>query len=122
MDGSTYYLYQGNTMPKDEEDVDQYSFPRDPYGYKQYVNTLRVSYVDRDGDLDYTIVGLQQNGQLVEAKELGLQFVCAGQLSHDALLELADSNTASSIRVAYGLAAALLAAGIFVLVKKEKQS
>ena len=122
MDGSTYYLYQGDSMPKAEEDVERYNLPRDSYAYKEYVDTLRVSYEEREGELDYTIVGLQQNGQLVEAPELGLQFVCAGHLSPEALVELADSNSKSSSLMSFGFAVALLAAGIFVLVKKEKQA
>ena len=115
------YLYQGEIMPEDETDIDKYNTNWDDNAYKDYIGTLRVSYEEREGKLDYTIVGLQQNGQLVKAPELGLQFVCTGHLSADELLELADSNAKSSSITAYVFAVVLLVAGVVVLVKKEKK-
>ena len=116
------YLYQGEIMPEDETDIDKYNTVRDKDAYKDYIGTLRVSYEERESELDLTIVGLQQNGQLVKAPELGLQFVCTGHLSADELLELADSNAKSSSITAYVFAVILMAAGVVVLVKKEKKA
>ena len=115
------YLYQGDRMPADETDVDEFNTRQDKYAYKEYIDTLRVSYDEKDDELDYTIIGLQQNGQLVEAPELGVQFVCAGHLTVEELLEYADSSAKSSSITAYAIAVALLAAGVVVFVKKEKK-
>ena len=59
-DGRTV-LYTGDYMPRDDGSVGR--------DYLDYLHTLRVSYDVMDGDLDYTVIGLQQNGQLVKVKQ-----------------------------------------------------
>ena len=120
-DAGKYYLYQGEKMPKAEGDVEYFNTKHSKYAYKDYIGTLRVNYEERDGELDYTIVGLQQNGQLVKAPELGVRFVCPGQLTVSELLEQADSDAKSSTIMAFAFAAVLLAVGVFAFVKKEKK-
>jgi hypothetical protein len=109
-DGRTV-LYAGYYMPYEDDSVG--------IDYLDYLHTLRVSYDGMEGDLDYTIIGLQQNGQLVDAPELDLLAVHSGHLSAADLLEYAESSAKTSTITAIVIAVVLAGVGVLLIVKGD---
>ncbi len=111
-DGRTV-LYAGYYMPYEDGSVG--------IDYRDYLYTMRVSYDVMEGDLDYTIIGLQQNGQLVDAPELDLLAVHPGHLSTADLLEYAESS-AKMVTIGTIVTAVVLAGvGVLLIVKGDKK-
>lgn len=113
------YLYQGEHMPLDDDDT--YLYYDKHNSYKDYLNTLRVSYDYLEGGLDYTIIGLQQGGQLIKAPELDMLSVHAGNLTTADLLAYNESNTKTAVITAIAIAVVLAGVGILLIAKADKK-
>lgn len=113
LDNGKAYLYTGDYMPDDG----------DTYGrlYADCKDTLRVSYREMDGGLDYTIVAVQQNGKLVRVPDVTLQALHTGHLSQDDILATEESTAKSATVIAIVGAVLCLGAGAFLLIRKETQ-
>lgn len=118
-DNGKTYLYQDEHMPGHEEDTYLYY---DKYNsYLHYVDTLRVSYDEMDDNLEYTVIGLQQNGQLVKAPELDLLAIHSGQLGAEDLLAYAASSSKTSLITSVVIAVVLAGLGALLIVKGGKK-
>ena len=113
------YLYQGDKMPEDEEGAYLYYDRYD--SYRDYLNTLRVSYDYLEGDMAYTIIGLQQNGRLVKAPELDMLAVHEGTVTADDLQTYNASSTKKAVTAAVVIAVALAGIGVVMIIKGDKK-
>lgn len=114
-DNDRVYLYMGDHMPDDDHRVSERY-------YLDYVDTLRVTYdeIPADNTLEYTIIGIQKNGGLIEVEDLDLLAAHRGQLSVDELLEYAESSASTATIAAICIAVVLLGVGILLVVKSRK--
>jgi hypothetical protein len=119
---NTIYLYTGERMPRNEEEVRKTNLLGLPdYDYMELIDTLRVSYkVIADDSLDYTIIGLQKDGMLEDMEALKMTDVFSGHLTMEELLEYADSSAASAKVAAFIIAAVLAGIGGIMIVKNSK--
>lgn len=120
-DGKTY-LYQGDWMPRDEDDLNSVNTLLDKNAYRDYVGTYRVAYDEMDGDREYTVVALQKDGQLVRVPDVTLQAVHSGHLTQAEILESAESSAKGGMITAIVGAVLCLGAGAFLIVRKEKKA
>lgn len=121
-DGMTY-LYQLDAMPYDDSTVHYDSFLKDYLTSKQKnEGTLRVRYnvMEDDASLEYTIIGLQENGKLEKIPELDLIATVSGHLTVDELLEYADSSAATAKITAFIIAAVLACIGALLIIRGGK--
>lgn len=117
-DNGKTYLCQDEIMPDHEESTYLYY---DKYNsYRKYMDTLRVSYESLEGNLDYTIIGLQQNGRLVKAPELDMLSVHEGVMMVDDLLAYNESSTKTAVITAIAIAVVLAGVGILLIAKSTK--
>ena len=119
-DGKTY-LYQGDWMPRDEDDLDSVNTLFDKNAYRDYVGTYRISYDEMDGSPECTVVALQKDGQLVRVPDVTLRAIHPGHLTQDAILENEASSAKGGMIIAIVGAVLCLGAGAFLIVKKEKK-
>ena len=105
-------------MPEDDDDVDWYIDKHN--SYSSYVGTARVAYDYLEGDLDYTIIGLQQNGQLVKAPELDMLSVHKGTMTANDLLAYNESTTKTTVIGTVSIAVVLAGVGILLIVLPSK--
>ncbi len=120
-DGGKTYLYQGDWMPRDEDDLDSVNTLLDKDAYRDYVGTYRVAYDEMDGDREYTVVALQKDGQLVRVPDVTLRAIHSGHLTQDAILENEASSAKGGMITAIVGAVLCFGAGVFLIVKKEKK-
>ena len=120
-DGKTY-LYQGDWMPRDEDDLNSVNTLLDKNAYRDYGGTYRVAYDEMDGDREYTVVALQKDGQLVRVPDVTLQAVHSGHLTQAEILESAESSAKGGMITAIVGAVLCLGAGAFLIVRKEKKA
>ena len=118
-DGKTY-LYQGNWMPRDEDDLASVNTLLDKNAYREYIGTYRVAYDELDSDPEYTVVALQKDGQLVRIPDVTLQALQSGRLTQAEVLENAESSAKGGMIIAVVGAVLCFGAGAFLIVKKEK--
>lgn len=121
-DGGKTYLYQGDWMPRDEDDLDSVNTLLDKDAYRDYVGTYRVAYDEMDGDREYTVVALQKDGQLVRVPDVTLRAIHSGHLTQDAILENEASSAKGGMITAIVGAVLCFGAGAFLIVKKEKKA
>ena len=121
-DGGKTYLYQGDWMPRDEDDLDSVNTLLDKDAYRDYVGTYRVAYDEMDGDREYTVVALQKDGQLVRVPDVTLRAIHSGHLTQDAILENEASSAKGGMITAIVGAVLCFGAGVFLIVKKEKKT
>ena len=119
---NTIYLYGGEHMPKNEEEVRKTNLLGLPdYDYMELIDTLRVSYkVIAEDSLSYTIIGLQKNGVLEDMEALKMTDVFSGHLTVEELLEYADSSASSAKVAAFIIAAVLAGIGGLMIVRSGK--
>lgn len=112
-DDGRVYLYKGYLMPEDDEKALEND--------RNLEGTLRVAYAEIPGGetLEYTIIGVQMNGLLLEVEKLDMNSVHAGYLTVEELLSYADSSAASAKKTSMIIAAVLAGIGILLIVKKE---
>ena len=120
-DGKTY-LYQGDWMPRNEDALDSVNTLLDKNAYRDYIGTYRVAYDEMDGGLEYTVVALQKDGQLVRVPDVTLQTIRSGHLTQAEILESEASSAKGGMIFAIVGAVLCLGAGAFLIVKKEKQA
>lgn len=115
-DNGKVFLYQYDHMPCDDEIISEIY-------YKDYVDTLRVTYsvIPESNTLEYTMIGVQQNGVLVKAEGLDLLAVYSGKLSAQDLLAYAESSARTATITSICIAAVLLGAGIVLFVLGSKK-
>lgn len=116
-DNGKTYLYQDEIMPDHEENTYLYYDKYD--SYRTYLDTLRVSYEFLDGDLNYTIIGLQQDGKLVKVTELDMLAIHEGTVTVDDLLTYNESSTKTAMITAIAIAVVLTGVGILLIVKGD---
>ena len=121
-DGGKTYLYQGDWMPRDEDDLDSVNTLLDKNAYRDYVGTYRVAYDEMDGDREYTVVALQKDGQLVRVPDVTLRAIHSGHLTQDAILENEASSAKGGMITAIVGAVLCFGAGVFLIVRKEKKA
>ena len=121
-DGGKTYLYQGDWMPRDEDDLDSVNTLLDKDAYRDYVGTYRVAYDEMDGDQEYTVVALQKGGQLVRVPDVTLRAIHSGHLTQDAILDSEASSAKGGMISAIVGAVLCFGAGVFLIVKKEKEA
>ena len=121
-DSGKTYLYQGDWMPRDEDDLDSVNTLLDKNAYRDYVGTYRVAYDEMDGDREYTVVALQKDGQLVRVPDVTLQALHSGHLTQAEILESAESSAKGGMITAIVGAVLCFGAGAFLIVKKEKKA
>ena len=117
------YLYQLDSMPREDSTVNYDGFLKEYSTSKQKnEGTLRVRYnVMEDGaSLDYTIIGLQKNGKLEKLGELTMIPTISGHLTVEELLEYADSSASTAKTTAFIIAAVLAGFGMLMIVKPAK--
>lgn len=122
-DQGVTYLYQLDSMPREDSTVNYDGFLKEYSTSKQKnEGTLRVRYnVMEDGaSLDYTIIGLQKNGKLEKLGELTMIPTISGHLTVEELLEYADSSASSAKTTAFIIAAVLAGFGMLMIVKPAK--
>lgn len=122
-DKGATYLYQLDFMPYEDDTVNRDSVLKEYLTSKQKnEGTLRVRYnVMEDGaSLDYTIIGLQKNGKLVEVEELDLIATVSGHLTVEELLAYADSSASTAKTTAFIIAAVLAGLGVLIIVRSGK--
>ena len=120
-DGKTY-LYQGDWMPRDEDDLNSVNTLLDKNAYRDYVGTYRVAYTEVDGGPEYTVVAMQKDGQLVRVPDVMLQALHSGHLTQAEILESAESSAKGGMITAIVGAVLCFGAGAFLIVKKEKKA
>lgn len=114
-DDGRVYLYKGGDMPCEDEAVGKDE--RDLQG------ALRVSYAAIPGGetSEYTIIGVQKSGALLEVEELDLVAAHPGRLTVEELLAYADSSASSAKKMSMIIAAVLAVIGIVMIVTKEEK-
>ena len=120
-DGKTY-LYQGDWMPRDEDDLDSVNTLLDKDAYRDYVGTYRICYDEMDGGLECTVVALQKDGQLVRVPDVTLRTIHSGHLTQNEILENEASSAKGGMITAIVGAVLCFGAGAFFIVKKEKKA
>ncbi len=123
-DNGMDYLYQLEYMPLEDGTV-YYDSVFDDYLTSKQKNegTLRVRYdVVEDGtSMDYTIIGLQENGKLEEVEELDLIATVSGHLTPEEMLGYAESSNTTALITAAVIALAFAIPGVLMLVKAGKK-
>lgn len=116
------YLYAGEVMPYNEDEVMKTNLlGKADLGYKDLVGSLRVHYdVIADGNMNYTIIGMQKNGTLEDVEALKMTDVISGHLTVNELLEYADSSASTSKTTAFIIAAVLAGIGALLIIKGGK--
>lgn len=116
------YLYAGEVMPHNEDEVMKTNLlGKADLGYKDLVGSLRVYYdVIADGNMNYTIIGMQKNGTLEDVEALKMTDVISGHLTANELLEYADSSASSAKTAAFVIAAILAGIGALLIIKGGK--
>lgn len=117
------YLYQRDSMPREDSTVNYDGFLKEYATSKQKnEGTLRVRYnvMEDDASLDYTIIGLQKNGKLEKVEELDLIATVSGHLTVEELLEYADSSASTAKTTAFIIAAVLAGVGVLLIVRAGK--
>lgn len=114
------YLYQLEYMPLQDDAVRRDSVLMDYVTSKQKnEGTLRVRYnmMEDDADLEYTVIGLQQDGKLEKIPELDMVPTVAGKLTAAEMLEKAESGSKGATVFYFAAAAVLMGFGIWKIVK-----
>jgi hypothetical protein len=70
---------------------------------------------------EYTIIGVQKSGALLEVEELDLVAAHPGRLTVEELLAYADSSASSAKKMSMIIAAVLAVIGIVMIVTKEEK-
>ena len=113
-DNGYVYLSTEDYMPDEDDSVTRLN--------RDYRHSLRVSYTEMAGGFEYTVVGLQKDGQLVRVPDVTLQAIHSGHLTQAEILESEESSAKGGMIIAIVGAVVCLAAGAFLIVKKEKQA
>lgn len=115
-DNSRVFLYRGGHMPGEDDRVHETQ-------WADYVDTIRVSYdgIPEDQDLEYTVIGLQQQGRLLEVEALDLKAAHSGCLTAEELLEYAESEASAATLASICIAAVFLAAGLVMILLGGKK-
>lgn len=102
-------------MPEDDEKALE--------GDRDLEGSLRVAYAEIPGGEtpEYTIIGAQMNGALLEVEKLDMDSAHAGHLTVEELLSYADSSAASAKKTSMMIAAVLAGIGILLIVTKEEK-
>ena len=117
------YLCQDERMPLEDEDITHYEEIGREEAYLDYVGTIRVTYDETDADntMEYTIIGLQENGRLLEVEELDLKAICSGHLTVEELLAYAEESASSAATGSMVMALAFAVIGVLVLIRSGRK-
>ena len=113
-DNGYVYLSTEDYMPDEDDSVTRLN--------SDYRHSLRVSYTEMAGGFEYTVVGLQKDGQLVRVPDVTLQAIRSGHLTQAEILENEASSAKGGMIIAIVGAVVCLGAGAFLIVKKEKKA
>jgi hypothetical protein len=117
------YLYRMDYMPREGDEVYRDTF-RKEYATSKQKNegTLRLRYnvVEDGASMEYTIIGLQQDGKLEKVPGLDLISTVSGHLTPEEMLGYAESSNTTALITATVITLAFAIPGVIMLVKAFK--
>lgn len=132
-DQGKVYLQTQDKLPRDEEDVTTIWLDPDfkssevdkayKHAKQTYDGLCRVTYaeISPEDTLEYTIIGRQENGKLVEPEELDMTCILSGHRTTEELLAHVEESASGAMAGSLIMAAVLLAVGVLMIVKDLKK-